>query len=83
LGIGVGTAKGTKGTTPIYRRNPETVSRPPVAGRCLPHVRDDFFTGTQEANMWWYFGIGVVIIVAAAYVVSRPRRRTTIVLERD
>jgi len=33
--------------------------------------------------MWWYFGIAVVVIVALAYVLSRPSRRTTIVLERD
>jgi len=34
--------------------------------------------------MWYVFGIGLSIVVAAAYVLSRrPRRRATIVLERD
>jgi hypothetical protein len=55
----------------------------PVAGRCLYRVHSRVFPGTQEANMWWYFGIALAVVVAVAYVLSRPARRTTIVLERD
>jgi hypothetical protein len=33
--------------------------------------------------MWWYFGIALAVVAAAAWVLSRPSRRTTIVLERD
>jgi hypothetical protein len=34
--------------------------------------------------MWYVFGIALATVIAAAYVLSRrPRRRATIVLERD
>ena len=40
-------------------------------------------TRIQEVLMWWYFGLALAVIVAVAYILSRPSRRTTIVLERD